>query len=361
MNLRLLLPRPVRRLPADLAAIICLTLLTDLFALAPVLNETPVRIVLGLVFVLFAPGYAFITALFPESGGQQFEPGLSSRSEFDPDDGIDGIERLALSLGTSIAIVPLIGLLLNFTPFGIRLVPIVCSLSLFTIGMSIVAAVRRWRIPADERFSVPYSQAYQSTKSELLNPDSRTDGIVNVVLVLSLVLAISSVGYAVIAPNDGEQFTELYLLTENESGELVADGYPENVSAGEPQSLVLGIGNHEEVAVNYTVVVELQRVSITNESTGQGVVNASDNSSNISVEVLESRELNRFSPRVGSNQTWLEPHTVSPSLQGEDVRLVYLLYKGEPPNNPSTENAYREVHLWLNVSDTTPQRGVEDA
>jgi len=33
-------------------------------------------------------------------------------------EGIDGIERVALSFGLSIAIVPLIGLVLNFTPWG---------------------------------------------------------------------------------------------------------------------------------------------------------------------------------------------------------------------------------------------------
>jgi len=53
------------------------------------------RIALGLVFVLFSPGYTLIAALFPRKSD------------------IGGIERVALSFGLSIAVVPLIGLALR--------------------------------------------------------------------------------------------------------------------------------------------------------------------------------------------------------------------------------------------------------
>jgi hypothetical protein len=46
------------------------------------------------------------------------------------EDTIDIIERIALSFGLSIAIVPLLGLILNYTPFGIRLGSIFTSLIL---------------------------------------------------------------------------------------------------------------------------------------------------------------------------------------------------------------------------------------
>ena len=67
-DLRLLLPRPVRRLPADLAAVVAVVVLSDLAALLPVVRETPLRVVFGLPLVLFVPGYAFVAALFPEAG-----------------------------------------------------------------------------------------------------------------------------------------------------------------------------------------------------------------------------------------------------------------------------------------------------
>jgi uncharacterized membrane protein len=35
---------------------------------------------------------------------------------------------------------------------------------------------------------------------------------------------------------------------------------------------------------------------------------------------------------------------------GERLRLIYLLYRGDAPAAPSTATAYREVHLWVNVT-----------
>jgi len=122
------------RTPADLALVILLTLSCIPFVLVPPLNETPVRIVLGLLLVLFLPGYSLIAALFPGN------------------DDLDGIERIALSFGLSIAVVPLLGLALNYTPFGIRLVPILVVLSAFTVSLAVIACVRRLGLPEGERF-----------------------------------------------------------------------------------------------------------------------------------------------------------------------------------------------------------------
>jgi hypothetical protein len=84
------------------------------------------RYVLGGVFVLFLPGFLLISALY-------------ARSE-----DMDTLERLALSIGLSLAVVPLIGLVLNYTPWGIRLEPIMVSLALFSEVMAVVCVVRRF-------------------------------------------------------------------------------------------------------------------------------------------------------------------------------------------------------------------------
>jgi len=56
----------------------------------------------------------------------------------------------------SIAIVPLLGLALNYTPFGIRLSPVLIVLSVFTISLAMGAYVRRCRIPEGDRFVVEF-------------------------------------------------------------------------------------------------------------------------------------------------------------------------------------------------------------
>ncbi|NHN46440.1 DUF1616 domain-containing protein [Halostella sp. JP-L12] len=337
---KLLLPAPIRSLPADLAAVVGLVALTNIAVLTPVVRETPLRVVVGLPFVLFIPGYAFIAALFPEAGEppvDEDDTDADGRIERMADRGIDGIERVALSFGLSIAIVPLIGLVLNFTPWGIRLVPVLLSVTGFTLAATAVAAQRRLALPEDERFRVPYRAWLAAGRSELFSPDTRADAVLNVVLVLSLILAVGSVGYAVAVPQQGESFSEFYLLTENETGELVADGYPSNVTSGESEELVVGVGNHEHEPTTYEVVVQLQRVETTNNST----------------QVLEREDLTRFSTgEIDHNETWHHKHNVSPTMTGEGLRLTYMLYRDEAPDEPTVETAYRELHLWVNVSES---------
>ena len=101
------------------------------------------RYVLGTIFVLWLPGYAFIKALFPQT--LPFARGLA-HSLGTTEKNIDAIERVALSLGMSIALVPIIGLLLNYTPWGVRLTPIVLSLTAFTIIFATAAIVREHQI-----------------------------------------------------------------------------------------------------------------------------------------------------------------------------------------------------------------------
>ncbi|RJS97631.1 DUF1616 domain-containing protein [Halococcus sp. IIIV-5B] len=333
----LLVPRPLRRLPVDLVVVALLVVLTAVSALVPPISGTPIRIVLGLPFVLFLPGYAFVAALFPEAGrtaDPTEDDESEDRIERAREDGIDGIERVALSFGLSIAVSPLIGLALNFTPFGIRLVPIVVAIGGFTLVAVAVAAARRLALPAADRFRIPLGRWYAATRTEMFDPETRMDQVLNVVLAVSLLLAVSSVAYAVATPTAGESFSEFYLLTENETGALTAENYPENFTEGAGQPLVVGVSNHEHRPTNYTVVAQLQRVRVANNTT----------------RVLERSPIQRFSPRLADNETWTRRHTVTPTMTGDRLRLTYLLYRGPAPANPTTGNAYRETHLWVNVT-----------
>ena len=121
-----------KNIPKDLIVIAVWMLLAVLSIYVPFINETFIRVIFTVPVILLIPGYVLIAALFPEKKS------------------IDGIERFALSVGLSIAVVPLIGLVLNYTPFGIRLNPIVISLVLFTIIMMIITLYRRARLSDDE-------------------------------------------------------------------------------------------------------------------------------------------------------------------------------------------------------------------
>jgi uncharacterized membrane protein len=129
----------------------------------PVLNESPVRIILAIPAVLFIPGYCFIAALFPKEGEISLQ------------------ERIMLSIGLSIAIVSLIGLGLNFTPFGIRLEPIVISLALFCWVMIIIGHYQRAILPQKDQFRISLNTIAGRTWRRFLPPgESRIDRFMSV-------------------------------------------------------------------------------------------------------------------------------------------------------------------------------------
>ncbi len=109
----------------DLIFIVAFVITSVVIITIPPLNGTPLRAVVGFPLVLFLPGYSLVSALFP---------GKDER---------DLLERIALSIGLSICIVVFIGLGLNYTPWGIRLGPVLLVLSVFTLIGTAVSALRR--------------------------------------------------------------------------------------------------------------------------------------------------------------------------------------------------------------------------
>jgi hypothetical protein len=85
------------------------------------------RVALGFITSLYLPGYAFIEALYPQ------------KKE------LEELERFALGVGLSIALTPLVGFILNYTPWGIRLNPINTALSVLTIAFGLIGVFRKYQ------------------------------------------------------------------------------------------------------------------------------------------------------------------------------------------------------------------------
>ena len=83
------------------------------------------RYVFASLLVLFLPGFSLVQLLYAKRMA------------------IDDLTRISLSIGLSLTLVPLTGLVLNYTPFGIRLVPVGFSLSLLTITFLFLGMWRR--------------------------------------------------------------------------------------------------------------------------------------------------------------------------------------------------------------------------
>jgi uncharacterized membrane protein len=59
---------------------------------------------------------------------------------------LDALARIALSVGMSMALVPIVGLILNYTPFGVTLTPITLSLLALTVAFAAAGIIRQQQV-----------------------------------------------------------------------------------------------------------------------------------------------------------------------------------------------------------------------
>ncbi len=281
----------IKEKPWDLVVVMVLAALLAGVVLAT--QTGPLRVVLGLVFILFLPGYVIVSALFPKA------------------EDLDTIERVALSFGLSIAVVPLIGLMLNYTPWGIRLEPILASLFVLIVSISIIAWYRRNQIPLEDRFCIIIT--IELPKGEDV---TTIDKILTIILVISIIIAVSVLIYVIAVPKEGETFTEFYIVNENGT----AENYPGDLTIGENGTVIVGVICREHERSTYTIVIEL--------------VNLTGERENITLQqydlTLEHDQRNEtvFNFIVSENGTY---------------KLQFLLYIDD------NKGPYRELHLWINV------------
>jgi uncharacterized membrane protein len=270
----------------ELLFIIVLTLL-----LVPlvVLTSGALRIAIGALFLIFFPGYALVAALFPRK------------------DSLDAIERVALSFGLSIVVVPLIGLILNYA-WEIRVYPVVVSVASFIVIASVVALYRRRSLPKEQRFE-------PRLRIKLPHWDhwSKMDKALSVVLAFSMVAAIGAMAYAVAVHRVGERFTEFYVLDPGGTAQY----YPTKLMVGQPGEVILRVVNHEREDSSYHIEVS-----------------------------IDSEKMQEVGPiSLANGEKWEEKVTFVPTKAGEGQKIEFLLHKGEE------SQPYHELYLWIDVEE----------
>jgi uncharacterized membrane protein len=276
----------------------------------------PALVPLGIAFVLFAPGYAVVAALFPARG----RVGPSGA-------GVALPERLTYAVAVSVAVVPVVGLALSVSAVGFWFGPFLVATVGVTVLAAVVAAVRRSTLPVDQRFD-----PLGDLRGALARRDP--DWLVVTAVGLVVLASVAGVGYAAVRPA-GETYSAVYLLSEGADGGPVAGNFPTEATVGAPVPLTVGVQNGEAGPASYTVVAVLQRV----EPDGR---------------VTESAELGRWATTVADGEEWQLAHEVTPTFAGEDLRLAYLLFSEEaaPAAGSATlESADQSAHVWLDVAD----------
>lgn len=271
----------------DLVITILMTLLFMILVLTPPINETPVRIVLGLPLAIFAPGYSLIGVLFPRKND------------------ISGIERFALSSILSPVVVSLLGLALNYTSFGVRLAPVLVVLSTFTISLSLVTWFRRMKLPVEERFRIPF----ESLSKVNLGQNALDKGL-SIILIASIIGSSATLVYVLVTPKIGERFTEFYILGPNGT----VSEYPTDLKVGEEGKVIISIVNKEYKNITYRLEVNFNGSLIYEE--------------------------NVF---LTEDEKWERPYTFKSTEKGENQKLEFILYKDKQIE------AYRTLHLWISI------------
>jgi uncharacterized membrane protein len=266
----------------SIVLIVCITFFPD----------NILRIILGLPLVLFFPGYTLLAALYPRKSG------------------LESIERFALSFGMSIAVVPLIGLALNFTPWGIRLYPILISLVVFILAMSVIAWVRMRGLPVEETATRPIN-IRKPALQRIWSGQTTRDKILTAILALMVIGAIGVLVYVIKMPRTGETFTEFYVL--NTEGK--ASDYPRTIKLGESAEVTLGIINHESETTAYRIEIMIDG----EKSEVTGPVSLAD------------------------EEKWEQKVAFTPSHTGANQKIEFRLY-----HNAETEPE-ENLHLWVEV------------
>ncbi|BAI60855.1 conserved hypothetical protein [Methanocella paludicola SANAE] len=279
----------------DLAFILGFNILMLACIYLPILNETMIRPIAGTIMVLFIPGYSLAAALYPGKAD------------------IDTVERIALSFGLNLGIMPIAVLLANFTPWGIHLGPIVAILTILTILFILVAVMRRRRIPADERFSIDIGGAYQDLKRSLIFTDRKPQYLTFLVTSVIIIAICFTLAYFLLTPGRTDNFTEFYILG---PGGRMKD-YPTDFYLGSGQPIIVCIANHEHKTVDYSLVISV----------------------NGSANVIYSEQI-----PLGDNQTWEKTIMLRPRTTGSNMKMAFSLYDDGPSSTP-----YRECDLYVNV------------
>jgi uncharacterized membrane protein len=274
---------------------------------------TALRVIFGLPFILFFPGYTLVLALFPRN------------------DSIDSIERFALSFGLSFAITALIGFGLNYTPWGIKLMPVLYSQTVFILLMSAVAFWRQSRLPVSERFAAGGNVGFGQGSSKF-------DKALSVILAIVIVATLGVLIYTVAFPKVGEKFTEFYLLgTQGQAtgypsdfvlanGAVVSVGYDNGLSqTGGTGNLIVGITNREQANTTYEISLLIN---------GQAAPMVVDGAT---IDVLGPITLD-------NSQNFQKQIGFAPSQLGDNQKVEFVLLVGGKPYFDSPP------HIWINAT-----------
>ena len=278
--------------------ILIISILTVLLVIISVLIPSNiVQIILGLPAILLFPGYSFVAALYPGK------------------EDMNRIQRLALSIGVSVAIGTLIGLILNYTPWGVVPESVLFSVSIFILLASAFALLRRNKVPGRNKY------IYQLTISWPVWASGVLSKLLFVSFIVSIVVTLGVISYVTVSPRVEAAFTEFYILGLN--GE--AQDYPEvfSLESGDVTRIEYGDGNY---VFDKFGMVTLGIVSHEQEKASYYVL-ANIDGEQIGIN-YDGGVVNRIGPfELAQGEKWEQKIGFAPQYAGDNQKVEFLLFK----------------------------------
>ncbi len=271
----------------------------------------PLRPVLGIVSVLFIPGYCLTITLFPRRND------------------LDFVTRVAISFGVSAALMPMFLVVLSFLPIvferfslppwgGIYHTPIVIILTLWNISIASLGLLRRRQVAYNGHETHP--PPLQTAFGWFFKLSTRAIILSLVGVALFSILAYMTFNILVFPPETA--MTEFSILSE----EGTLKNYPREMTTEDELVVHIRVVNNEHQELTYRV----------------------------EIWVIDTRQPDHEAQITQTTWFTLQPGEEEQGVMrwrmpwmGLDQKVAFRLYK------KGQEDPYRRLHLFVNVVEST--------
>lgn len=289
---------------ADIVFLCLWGILAVLTITLPGVRDSIARALLAGSFVLFAPGYALVAAVFVRK------------------EQLTLLERVVFSVGSSLALIGLGGLVLTEIPaLGVRLETVVIAQLILTGALLAIALYRRHGLDPSER-AAPADEIVSLSQRAWAGRSAVGGGstAIQIAIVLAVVASLGATVFVAATPLPSEKYTEFYVL--GPDGD--ADGIPETIDADEDIEVLVGVANHEHRPVGYDLQIQTRGAE----------------------------------PRVVAIEHWQLDHgasreelfVVDPTAEETVVLDFLLFYEGQAAPNEVVDPATADRHLTIRVT-----------
>jgi uncharacterized membrane protein len=235
------------RRPYDLLLVSAIAVFTVILSQLKV--ESPVRWVIALFSIYFAPGYAIVSMLFP--GKRSLLVGRFLKRQEVRSPHVSLLDRIALSFLFSIVAVAIPGTILSRGLYDLTATSVELEVLIITVGASLMALYFRSRLAPDDNFTLTLTVGRDRAALTI------GEKVIAALIVGSLLITVVAVVNGFSGQGTKEAYTEFYLT--GPDGTL--SSLPASVFTGENVSVNIKVTNRMNLEQSYNLTIGIKNGS----------------------------------------------------------------------------------------------------